>query len=187
MRFFYDVSKNCKTSCKRCIFTMFLQTTVKCEKSPILKKYFFLPIGYTEDIRAVNYHFFVQKSAQYRHKILNVCVKVCNMEIPKTIGFWNLKHRLKHRTFCLTMWCFNDVSENCKTSCKRCILKMFLQRTVKCEKALYWEIFFLQIWYTEEIRAVNYHFFVQKSAQYRHKILNVCVKVCIKTRPKNIT
>ena len=28
-----------------------------------------------------------------------------------------------------------------------------------------------------------YHLFVQKSAQYRHKILNVCVKVCIKTRP----
>ena len=27
----------------------------------------------------------------------------------------------------LTMRCFNDVSENCKTSCKRCILTMFLQ------------------------------------------------------------
>ena len=26
--------------------------------------------------------------------------------------------------------------------------------------------------------------FVQKSAQYLHKILNVCIKVCIKTRPK---
>ena len=85
----------------------------------------------------------------------------------------------------LTMQFFNDVSKNCKTSWKRCILKMFLQRTVKCVKNIYLEIhFFLQIGYTEEIRAVNYHFFVQKSAQYRHKILNVCVKVCIKTRPK---
>ena len=33
-------------------------------------------------------------------------------------------------------------------------------------------------------RASNEHFFVQKSAQYLHKILNVCIKVCIKTRPK---
>ena len=63
---------------------------------------------------------------------------------------------------------------------------MFLQRTVKCEKKTYIEkkYFCLQIGYTEEIKAANYHFFVQKSAQYRHKILNVCVKVCIKTRPK---
>ena len=28
----------------------------------------------------------------------------------------------------LTMRCFNDVSENCQTSCKRCILTMFLWR-----------------------------------------------------------
>ena len=48
----------------------------KMRKKPILKKYFFLQIGYTEESRAVNYHFFVQKSAQYRHKILKVCVKV---------------------------------------------------------------------------------------------------------------
>ena len=32
-------------------------------------------------------------------------------------------------------------------------------------------------------RASNEHFFVQKSAQYLYKILNVCIKVCIKTRP----
>ena len=33
-------------------------------------------------------------------------------------------------------------------------------------------------------RGSNEHFFVQKSAQYLHKILNVCIKVCIKIRPK---
>ena len=90
----HHFSKNCETSLKQCILTMFLQRTVKCEKT-YFEKYFFLQIGYTEEIRAVNYHFFVQKSAQYRHKILNVCVKV-----------WSLKHHLKHRTFCLTMRCF---------------------------------------------------------------------------------
>ena len=56
----------------------------KTRKKPILKKYFFLQIGYTEEIRAVNYHFFVQKSAQYRHKILNVCVKVCIKTRPES-------------------------------------------------------------------------------------------------------
>ena len=55
----------------------------KMQKKPYIEKYFFLLIGYTEEIRAVNYHFFVQKSAQYRHKILNVCVKVCIKTRPK--------------------------------------------------------------------------------------------------------
>merc|ERR1719273_3121288 len=89
----------------------------------------------------------------------------------------NLLRLVKMRFFvrCFSIFndaIFNDVSKNCKTSCKRCILTMFLQRTVKCEeKNIYLNTFFLQIGYTEEIRAVNYQFFVQKSAQYRHKCL----------------
>ena len=46
-----------------------------------------------------------------------------NSRITKTLlgPFWNLKHHKKHRTYCLTMRFFNDVSNNCKTSCKWCI------------------------------------------------------------------
>ena len=64
------------------------------------------------------------------------------------------------------------------------INNIFAKNSKMRKKAYVEKYSFLQIGYTEEIRAVNYHFFVQKSAQYRHKILNVCVKVCIKTRPK---
>ena len=47
----------------------------KMRKKPYFEKYFFLQIGYTEEIRAVNFHFFVQKSAQYRHKQNPQCLR----------------------------------------------------------------------------------------------------------------
>ena len=80
----------------------------KMRKKYILKKIVFLQIGYTKEIRADNYHFFVQKSAQYMHKILDIWfgwvqvdftsllkysfslkLLVClfNLRIPKTVGF----------------------------------------------------------------------------------------------------
>ena len=105
---------------------------IKMRKNLYWKKYFFLQIRYTKEIRADNYHFFVQKSAQYRHKILDVWfgwvqvdftsllkysfllkLLVClfNLRIPKNVWFLNLKHRLKHRTFCLTMRCFSILND----------------------------------------------------------------------------
>ena len=63
-----------KTSLKQCILTMFLQRTAKCEKKHIFRNTFFLQIGYTEEIRAVNYQFLCRNL----HNIgTNVCVKVC--------------------------------------------------------------------------------------------------------------
>ena len=65
----------------------FLQRTVKCEKTNIFRNTFFLQIGYTEEIRAVNYQFFVQKSAQYRHKCLRKGLhqtKTCTILKPQT-------------------------------------------------------------------------------------------------------
>ena len=51
---------------------VFAKNSKMRRKKTYFEKYFFLQIGYTEEIRAVNYQFFVQKSAQYRHKCLLV-------------------------------------------------------------------------------------------------------------------
>ena len=49
---------------------VFAKNSKMREKKHIFRNTFFLQIGYKEEIKAVNYQFFVQKSAQYRHKCL---------------------------------------------------------------------------------------------------------------------
>ena len=52
--------------------------------------------------------------------LLKHLVCLFNLRIPKTVRFWNLKHHLKHRTFCLTMQCF-----------ERCDFLMMFQKIAK--------------------------------------------------------
>ena len=49
------------------------------KKSPIWKKYLFLQMGYTKKSELLINTF----CAEYRHKILNVCAKVCIKTRPK--------------------------------------------------------------------------------------------------------
>ena len=66
---------------------VFAKNSKMREKKHIFRNTFFLQIGYTGEIRAVNYQFFVQKSAQYRHKCLRKGLhqtKTCTILKPQT-------------------------------------------------------------------------------------------------------